>query len=118
MDFPQRTYTHIYEKESLDILSTTLPKEWIIRDFTERDYGIDLYIEIVEKDGYVTGNLLALHITSSKNIELKSDNSHLHSKIKRSTLNYWKVLPITVFMILVDLEIKTCFWCNIKNEIS
>ncbi|WP_333577748.1 hypothetical protein [Sphingobacterium sp.] len=41
MDFPQRDLTHIIEREALEILTQQLPKEWIVREMTERDYGVD-----------------------------------------------------------------------------
>ena len=89
-NLPQRVSTHINEKESFDILSTLLPKEWIVRELTERDYGIDLYIEIVKKDGLVTGDLLALQVKSTKTTKFNRYDICKKSDINRSTLNYWK----------------------------
>ena len=50
MEFPKRALTHISESASWKILQNCLPPEWIIRDVTERDYGVDCYLEIVWKD--------------------------------------------------------------------
>ena len=117
MDYPQRINTHIFEKESLDVLSSTLPKEWIIREITERDYGIDLYVEIVRQNGQVRGDLIALQVKSSKNITFNRRNISSRSDIKRTTLNYWNGIPMPVFVVLVDLKNSIPYWCNIKGEI-
>lgn len=117
MDFPQRIDTHIFEKESLDVLSSTLPKEWIIREITERDYGIDLYVEIVRQHGQVRGDLIALQVKSARDVKFNRKNITSRSDIKRATLNYWNGIPIPVFVILVDLGNGIPYWCNIKSEI-
>jgi hypothetical protein len=52
LDFPKRSTTHVMESESWRLLGQFAPKEWILRDVTERDYGIDCYIEIATKDGF------------------------------------------------------------------
>lgn len=44
MDFSKRITTHVSESRSFDIISKALPSQWIIREMTERDYGIDLYV--------------------------------------------------------------------------
>ena len=69
MDFPKRNITHIIERQAIDILTQKLPKEWIVREMTERDYGIDLYIEIVKKDQKVTGDLVAIQVKGKQKIE-------------------------------------------------
>jgi hypothetical protein len=57
MKFPERSDTHIIEAESWRLLQSLAPREWIVREVSERDYGIDAYIELVSKGGQVTGSL-------------------------------------------------------------
>ena len=38
------------ESESWRLLQTLAPHEWIVRELTERDYGIDCYIELVSAE--------------------------------------------------------------------
>lgn len=115
MDFPKRIETHISEKNSLEVVSKALPKEWIIREMTERDYGIDLYVEVVKKNGLVTGDLVALQVKTTKAIHFSNDEFSLRG-IKRSTLNYWLGLPVPVFVLLVDLSNDEVYWCNIGHD--
>jgi hypothetical protein len=47
MKFPQRSQQHISETKSFKIFSSKIPDNWLVREITERDYGVDCYIEIV-----------------------------------------------------------------------
>ncbi|RAU84056.1 DUF4365 domain-containing protein [Pontibacter arcticus] len=114
-NFPIRDLTHIIERDAIDILNKQLPREWIIREMTERDYGIDLYIEIVKKDKRVTGDLIALQVKGKEKIDLKPDKTFTFYSIKRSTINYWLNLPVPVFFVVVCLETKKSYWCNIRE---
>ncbi|MEH0083819.1 DUF4365 domain-containing protein [Vibrio antiquarius] len=117
MEYPRRINTHIYESKSLDIVSRSLPPEWIVRELTERDYGIDLYVELVTKDGLVTGDMIALQVKSTTTCRFNSKNKFSLSGIKRSTLNYWQGLPVPVFVFLVDLNSENVYWCCVQEEL-
>lgn len=116
MDFPKRITTHISESRSFDIVSKVLPSQWIIREITERDYGIDLYVEIIKDDGFVTGDLIALQVKSTENIQFSKEGNFILGGIQRTTLNYWLGLPVPVFVLLVNLSNEKVYWCNIKFE--
>ena len=47
-----RTYQHIIDTASVKLTLNSLPDYWVIRDLNERDYGIDLMIEIFTKSGF------------------------------------------------------------------
>ncbi len=46
-----RTYQHVVDTRSIKRVLSLLPDYWVIRELTERDYGIDLIVEIFEKTG-------------------------------------------------------------------
>lgn len=115
-DFPIRDITHIIERKAIEILNEQLPKEWIIREMTERDYGIDLYVEIVNEDKKVAGDLLAIQVKGKEKIEFNEQENFTFYSIKNSTLNYWLNLPVPVFFVVVCIDSKKSFWCNVKND--
>ena len=49
-----------------------LQKPWILREVTERDHGIDLYIEIVGNDEAVTGKMAGLQVKAVDQIKFKN----------------------------------------------
>lgn len=116
MDFPLRHITHSLERDAIEILSSYLPKEWIVREMTERDYGIDLYVEIVGKDRKVTGQLVAIQVKGKSKINFNKNDEYTFSRIKRSTINYWTHLPVPVFIIVLCIKNKVPYWANINSE--
>ncbi len=115
IEYPIRGETHSIERKAIDILSYNLPNEWILREITERDYGVDLYLEIVGKDKKVTGKLIALQVKGMKKIQFNSSGKYTFSGIKRQTINYWINLPVPVFLVVVCLESKTPYWVNVDQ---
>ena len=115
MDFPKRNITHVIEKQALEILNQQLPKEWIIREMTERDYGIDLYIEIIRPDKKITGELIAIQVKGKEKIEFSDDDTFTFYTIKESTLNYWLNLPVPVFFVVVCIQTRQSYWCDIRH---
>jgi hypothetical protein len=116
MEYPKRVSQHISESSSFKLISSLVPKEWIIRELTERDYGIDLYIEIVNEDGCVTGDLVALQVKSENIVNFSNESSYTYSGIKRTTINYWLGLPVPVFLVVASLQNNQCDWTSVSEN--
>lgn len=117
MEFPKRPESHVIESTSFRIFSNAIPNDWIIREVTEKDYGIDCYVEICE-NGYMTGKLLAFQLKASTEIILSENNQFAtYYGLKQSTLNYWNILPTPIFLIFIDINKEICYFSNIKNYI-
>jgi len=117
MQFPERPRTHVIESSSLKVFNNVIVDEWLVRELTEQDYGIDLQLEIFE-NSQATGKILQ--------IQLKGSDAPSYDKtapfvtyygIKSSTINYWSSLPIPVIFVFVDTNTKDCFYCNINHYI-
>jgi len=122
MEFPKRTVTHILESASWKIFQNALPPEWIIREVSERDYGIDCYVEIVWKNNEVTGDLCSIQLKSTNKIKWSSQktkwgNRSRFSGIKKSTINYWMNLPIPVFLMLAETSTGNLFFAPVKDQV-
>lgn len=70
MDFnklskPQRDIRHISETASIKLFNSLVPDHWLVREVTERDYGIDLYLEIVDDRHRVTGKHISIQLKST-----------------------------------------------------
>jgi hypothetical protein len=46
-----RTVQHVTDTRAIKRVLQILPDPWLIRELTERDYGIDLFVEIFEHSG-------------------------------------------------------------------
>lgn len=121
LKYPQRTSTHIAESDSFGLLQSLAPSSWVLREATERDYGIDCYIELAKDDGSITGDLALIQLKSSiKGITWKSkgesDRASSHS-IKCSTANYWLGLQVPVFLLEADLNEREIYFVSVEPGI-
>ena len=114
---PERVNKHITETSSFKIFRNNIPDSWIIREFTERDYGIDCYIELVNRNNQVTGELISVQLKGKKEIPWTKENYFTFSGINISTTNYWNLFPTPVFICLVDTISKEVFFCPVKSHI-
>lgn len=115
MQFPKRADEHIKESAGWKVFQNTIPNEWIIRDVTERDYGIDAYVEITTNDE-VSGNLFLIQLKTTNKIEWK-ENYARFSGIKKTTINYWYHLPVPVFLFWIELNTKNLYFASVKEQI-
>jgi hypothetical protein len=122
MEYPRRTETHIAESEAWRIFLNAMPPHWIVREVTERDYGIDCYVEIVQQNGVVTGELCSVQLKGTDNIEWHSgtrslgDESHFPG-IKKTTINYWMNLPVPVFLAVADISNKRLYFISVEQQV-
>lgn len=64
----KRTKAHIIGEQGVEILKSHLPVEWVVREYNP-DYGIDLSIELFERDSMITkGAHLFFQVKSTDNI--------------------------------------------------
>jgi Domain of unknown function (DUF4365) len=120
MKFPKRIDKHQTEAASWRLLHQFAPEQWIVRELTERDYGIDSYIEITSDSGHVTGNLISVQLKGTDSLTWKEEGSHKKARspqIKTTTANYWFNLPVPVFLFVAELSTGKVFYTSVEPEI-
>ena len=117
VELPTRDAKHVTETSSYKIFSRNIPDHWIIREVSERDYGIDCYIELVNNQNQVTGELISVQLKGKQKIKWTKDDYFTFSGINISTTNYWMKFPTPVFICLVDLETEEVFYSPVKESV-
>ncbi len=112
--YPQRTNEHITETKSLRILLNVLPDDWLFRETTGQDYGIDGFIEICDFTD-MQGKLLAVQLKGSQDIKANKRGYLTKGNIKKSTFSYWENYNIPIVLFYIDIEKEDVFYCNIKE---
>ena len=69
---PVRPRQHQLEDESIDFVKSIIPKQWVVREL-DRDYGIDLLIEIFENDtktgrNFATGKMVFMQLKATDHL--------------------------------------------------
>ena len=126
MKWPKRTSSHIQETKSWRLLASLAPDEWIVREVSERDYGIDAYIEIATPTGDITGNLISVQLKGPaqvdwKDIEWKDNGERSRigtsPAIATATARYWLNLPVPVFLFVADLTVRDIYFASVEPQI-
>lgn len=120
LKYPQRSETHVKETESERLLHSLAPREWIIRQISERDYGIDIYVEIATQSGEITGDLIFIQLKSVNTIQWKERENIDRGKspqIKTTTAAYLFNLPVPVFIFVADISKQNIYYIPVKQQI-
>jgi hypothetical protein len=123
-----RTYQHIIDTKAVKLTLNAMPDHWVVRDLSERDYGIDLMVEIFSEQGKdefghsfydATGRVCYLQVkgTNSK-FSLNTDQSVSFNIDKKSLLYVEKFATpfILVRVCTLDNE-KTVYYCWLQRFI-
>lgn len=118
MKLPKRVLQHISETASFKLFSSKIPDNWIIRDITERDYGIDCYLELVNENNELSGELVLIQLKSKQTIPWTREDYYTLTGIDISTSNYWYKFAVPVFIFLADIENQELFFVSVDYYIK
>jgi len=111
---PRRPRTHVLETESKTFVRNVLPPTWIIDD-TRADYGLDLYVEIVNGEE-LTGAYFSMQLKATDELVVR-DGDYLSHQCKTSTLRYFLERPELVVYLVYDAQDKQGFWVWIQDYV-
>jgi len=121
MRFPKRPDTHVTETESWRLLQTIAPEHWIVREVSERDYGIDAYIELVSAGDQITGQLISVQLKGTQKINWKPTAKNFQvatsPSIKTTTAAYLLGLQVPVFLFVADLSANNIYFVGVQEAI-
>ncbi len=122
MRFPRRVPEHIKETESFKILHAQTPAHWLIREVSERDYGVDCYIELVSENGELRGYVVSVQLKSVGSIEWTASGGNspevwTYSGVSVTTTAYWMGLQVPVFLLVADISARRIYWVNVKAQV-
>lgn len=118
MKLPKRVSQHISETASFKLFSSKIPDSWIIRDITERDYGIDCYLELVNDENELSGELALIQLKSKQSIPWTQGDYYTLTGIDIATSNYWYKFAVPVFIFLADIDNQEIFFVSADYHIK
>lgn len=111
MLYPNRHSSHTLEEKSAIFFKRNLPPEWNITS-PNRDYGMDLSVEITE-NGVYRGLEVIVQLKASKDSNVQSDFERQGLKI--STYNYlWGNLRVAMLIKYIEAE-DEAYWILLKD---
>ncbi|MDT0605042.1 DUF4365 domain-containing protein [Thalassotalea castellviae] len=110
---PIRPQQHQLEDLSRDAFSSLLPREWVVRD-KNKDYGIDVEVEIFDHRGYSTGLVFWVQLKATESTK-ESDRKKVSLEIE--TVDYYKSLDLPVLIARYSLE-GNSFYVKWAHEVD
>ncbi len=122
-----RTYQHVIDSKAVKYTMSVIPDYWVVRDLTERDYGIDLMVEIFSKSGEnkhghpeyeATGWACYLQVKGTEK-RLRKKRGFFEFTIEKKTLQYVERSPVPFLLVRVcTLEgNQQVFYCWLQRYI-
>jgi hypothetical protein len=97
----QRTETHITDSLAVRKVLNALSHNWVLRDLSERDYGIDLMAEYFE-ESRPTGRVAFFQIKGTRK-QVRRRDGHVVFYLPRKTLAYAECFAVPLFLIYCSL---------------
>lgn len=116
-NFPERHPNHISETSSYKKFQNAIPDTWIIREQTERDYGIDVVLELTQNDNQVSGKMTSIQLKSTKEITFNKSRYYKHSGINKKTTNYWLNSNLPTFLFFTDQVSTNIYYLSIQQYV-
>ena len=88
---------------------------FIFREQTIADYGIDAIIETKEKD-HASGKLIALQIKSGSSYFTEETKDYIVYRIDNKHRDYWINHSLPVIIVLYDERCDECFWELVNKQ--
>lgn len=113
---PQRSRSHEIDSRACSIISGLMPFEsWVIRDLTERDFGIDIIAERFD-GGDATSELLAIQVKGTE--KPINDSQVISFQLETKTLLYAEMLAIPFLLFRCSIaDSGSCYFVWLQEYI-
>jgi hypothetical protein len=118
--FPKRISKHVIADLGWLLVARTLPDTWIKRLIAQNDYGIDGQVELVSRNGDVTGDIAFVQVKASAGIKWKQNTKGKQEArlfIRKATVNYWMGIPVPVFLLWADVSEAEVHFAPVKTPV-
>ncbi|WP_167619971.1 DUF4365 domain-containing protein [Maribellus sediminis] len=124
-----RTYQHIIDTKAVRQVINAIPEYCVVRELTERDYGIDLMIELFKKTGInkhghdyydSTGHVCYLQIKGTDNELAVNKNDTISFNIDKKSLYYVEKFstPFILTRVCTKKDHETIYFIWLQRYIS
>ncbi len=114
-ELPKRTPQQVADTAATVLFKKSLPNDWVVRELSERDYGIDALVEMTSK-GRMTGNVIAAQLKGDSRLILGTRETNNYRRLKRSTYNYLIGLPTPSYLFVCAETEQQVYWASLNQR--
>lgn len=111
---PHRVKNHVIDEKACKIVSIKLGEEWVERDVTGRDFGIDKIIERFEGE-YATSEIMMLQIKGTESV-IDENNPRLSISTKTLLYAEWFASPFILIYCSINNP-QQCYYLWLQEYI-
>lgn len=118
----KRPIEHITDERGEDLLKRMLPAEWITRKIP-KDYGVDLEVEIVERE-IVTGQRIWTQLKSTSRTVARTKRfdddvtaEYVPFRLETAFVQYALSCPYPLLLSVADLGLQEVYWLPIRDHV-
>jgi tetratricopeptide (TPR) repeat protein len=98
--------------------SAVLDLDWIAREQTVSDFGIDFQVETTTLDGEPTARLLALQVKSGPSYFTSEGKTHVPFYVEEKHIKYWGDHSLPTILVLYDHSRKLLVWALTSSAVK
>lgn len=111
---PHRVNNHVIDSKACSIVSCNFSENWVLRDLTERDFGVDKIAERFQ-NGYATSEILMLQI---KGTAAEIDENNPRFSLETKTLIYAEMFSVPFLLIYCSVkQPQKCYYLWLQEYI-
>ncbi|MCL2445657.1 MAG: DUF4365 domain-containing protein [Oscillospiraceae bacterium] len=116
---PNRHDNHIIDSLACGLVAAQFdPKTWIVRDVTERDYGIDKIVERFDSAGFTTGDWALLQIKGTKDTHPKRASTQIYFWLNKKTIEYAQQFTTPFYLVRCYVEPNISYFVWLQHYIE
>jgi hypothetical protein len=109
----RRGHTHVIDTLAIRTILSQIPPNWLVRSLEERDYGIDLTLEIFDGEN-PTGKIALVQVKGSDS----SFNSSVKLPFPTKTIEYALLFPEPFFVFHTSIPDKETYFVWLQKYVS
>ena len=112
---PRRTREHIIAAQSHNYVEKFFIDKGHTVDRPSEDYGIDLYANTFDGDGYPEAGSIPLQLKASDRLRYSTDRSYISYSVEVKHYEYWMKQTMPVFLVLYDAKDRRAYWLYVQT---
>lgn len=112
---PRRTREHVIASQSHNYVEKFFIDKGHTIDRPSEDYGIDLYANTFDGDGYPEAGSIPLQLKASEHMRYSKDRSYISFNVEVKHYEYWMKQTMPVFLILYDAKDSKAYWLYVQT---
>lgn len=115
----ERPLSHEIDELAQRVFRAALPAQWIVNE-QRHDYGKDYVVELVTREGIVTGVTFFVQLKGQKHVRLIRGGDAISFSLETKHAEYYvdKLKDLPIFLVVVDVTKQLGWWLFLQERLK